>query len=354
MRILITGGCGFVGSNLAVLFKERYPSYQIICFDNLNRRGSELNLKRLLNHSIEFVHGDIRQKADLQRVGQVDLIIEAAAEPSVLAGAGGDIEYLIDTNLNGTINALYMAKLWNAGFVFLSTSRVYPYNQLEKINYTIGGTRFEIADNQTIAGLTKNGLTEAFPLEGVRSLYGATKLSSEYLIQEFCKNFGLNAVINRCGVLTGPYQMGKIDQGVVVLWMARHYWKGNLGYIGFGGEGLQVRDMLHVKDLFELVDYQVKNLKQYTGDILNVGGSTEVSVSLKELTTWCEKITGNAININKVSENRPADIPIYLTDNTKVSAATGWKPTIGTEQILTEIFQWIKENESDLRPILAN
>ena len=353
MRILITGGCGFVGSNLAMLFKERYPSYHIICFDNLNRRGSELNLRRLLNYGIEFVHGDIRQKDDLKRVGQVDLIIEAAAEPSVLAGASGDIEYLIDTNLNGTINALYMANQWKAGFIFLSTSRVYPYDQLEKIKYTVGETRFKISNNQSIEGLTENGLTESFPLEGVRSLYGATKLSSEYLIQEFCKNFGLNAVINRCGVLTGPYQMGKIDQGVVVLWMARHYWKGNLGYIGFGGEGLQVRDMLHVRDLFELVDIQVRNLKQYNGQIFNVGGSNDVSVSLKELTTWCETITGNVININKVSENRPADIPIYLTDNSKITAHTGWKPTISTEQILSEIFKWIHENEKDLRPILA-
>ena len=353
MKILITGGCGFVGSNLAMLFKERYPAYKIVCYDNLNRRGSELNLRRLLDNQIEFVHGDIRQKDDLKRVGHVDLIIEAAAEPSVLAGAGGDIEYLIDTNLNGTINALYVAKEWNAGFIFLSTSRVYPYDQLEKINYTVSETRFEIAVNQTISGVTENGLTESFPLEGVRSLYGATKLSSEYLIQEFCKTFGLNAVINRCGVLTGPYQMGKIDQGVVVLWMARHYWKGSLGYIGFGGEGLQVRDMLHVRDLFELVDYQIQHLNHYTGQIFNVGGSTQVSVSLKELTNWCEEITGNKISITKVAENRPADMPIYLTDNSKITSATGWKPTIETKQILTEIYQWIHANEKDLRPILA-
>jgi len=353
MRILITGGCGFVGSNLAMLFKDRYPAYHIICFDNLNRRGSELNLRRILNHGIEFVHGDIRQKDDLKRIGHVDLIIEAAAEPSVLAGAGGDIEYLIDTNLNGTINALYLANKLNAGFIFLSTSRVYPYDQLEKINYKKGKSRFEISSNQTIPGLTISGISESFPLEGVRSLYGATKLSSEYLIQEFCKNFGLHAVINRCGVLTGPYQMGKIDQGVVVLWMARHYWKGSLGYIGFGGEGLQVRDMLHVKDLFELVDIQIKNLKKYSGQIFNVGGSTEVSISLNELTTWCEKITGNTITINKVVENRPADIPIYITDNGKITAETGWAPKIRTEQILSEVYQWIHENEKDLRPILA-
>ena len=125
MRILITGGCGFVGTNMAMLFKDRYPEYEIIVFDNLKRRGAELNLRLLLNKGIKFVHGDIRQKDDLKSVGQFDLLIEAAAEPSVLAGSANDLEYLVDTNLNGTINALYVAKIWGAGFVYLSTSRVY-------------------------------------------------------------------------------------------------------------------------------------------------------------------------------------------------------------------------------------
>src|SRR5690606_3523819 len=121
-------------------------------------------------------------------------------------------------------------------------------------------------------------------LSGFRSLYGATKLSSEYIIQEFCQNFGLKTVINRCGVLTGPYQMGKVDQGVVVLWMAKHFWKGKLEYIGYRGEGLQVRDILHVHDLFELIDIQTKGISKYTGSIFNVGGGIEISCSLKELT----------------------------------------------------------------------
>ncbi len=353
MKILITGGCGFVGSNLAILLKTRYPTYTIICFDNLSRRGSELNLKRLLAHDIKFIHGDIRHKADLQKTGPVNLIIEAAAEPSVLAGAGSDIQYLIDTNLNGTINALYMAKEWQAGFIFLSTSRVYPINNLEKIEYTQTDNRLVIADNQTITGITNKGINENFPLVGVRSLYGATKLSSEYLIQEFAYNFGIKAVINRCGVLTGPYQMGKIDQGVVVLWMAKHFWKGNLDYIGFGGQGLQVRDILHVTDVFELVDYQIKNINTYNGNIFNVGGGSQTSISLKELTLLCQNISGNTINITSKTENRHADIPIYITDNTKITSETNWKPTIGVTQIMTEIFEWIKKDEKDLKSILA-
>lgn len=353
MRILITGGCGFVGSNLALLFKQFNPTNEVVCLDNLNRRGSELNLKRLLQYGIEFIHGDIRNKADFKKVGHAECIIEAAAEPSVLAGAGNDLEYLIDTNLNGTLNALYMAKEWNASFLFLSTSRVYPYDKLEQVNFKKTDTRFELSDNQPFIGLGVKGLSESFPLEGVRSLYGATKLASELLIKEFCQNFGLEAVINRCGVLTGPHQMGKIDQGVVVLWMARHFWKSTLGYIGFGGEGLQVRDMLHVKDLFDLLLYQLDNIGTYKGEIFNVGGSNEISVSLQELTSWCSKITGNSIFMEKVPTNRPADIPIYITDNSKITNATGWYPKIGTEQILTEIFEWIRSNEHELKPILS-
>ena len=353
MKILITGGCGFVGSNLAIQLKERYPFYEITCFDNLSRRGSELNLKRLLVDGIHFTHGDIRHKTDLLKVGAVDLIIEAAAEPSVLAGNGSDIEYLIDTNLNGTINALYMAKLWNAAFIFLSTSRVYPINNLENIAYQQTENRFVLKDDQTIDGVTKNGIAENFPLEGVRSLYGATKLSSEYLIKEFAHNFNIKAVINRCGVLTGPYQMGKIDQGVVVLWMAKHFWKGSLDYIGYGGKGLQVRDILHIKDLFELVDHQIKNIKDYNGDIFNVGGGLNTSISLKELTQFCQNITGNTISIKSKMENRSSDIPIYITDNSKITSQTKWQPTIGVEQIMTEIFDWIKNNEKDLKQILA-
>jgi CDP-paratose 2-epimerase len=353
MRILITGGCGFVGSNLAVLLKEHYSSIDIVCFDNLNRRGSEINLKRILSLGIEFVHGDVRHKEDLKRVKPVDLIIEAAAEPSVLAGSGNDIEYTIDTNLNGTINTLYVAKEWNAGFIFLSTSRVYPYDQIANINLSSTKDRFEISKNQSITGISDKGFSERFPLEGIRSIYGATKLSSEYIIQEFCKNFSMNAVINRCGVLTGPYQMGKIDQGVVVLWMARHYWKGKLGYYGFGGTGLQVRDVLHVRDLFKLIDHQIKNISQYDGNIFNVGGGTDVSVSLKELTQICENLTGNRIDIIQANEDRPGDIPVYITDNSKITAATGWKPEISVNQIMTEIYDWIHINEKDLRPILS-
>ena len=167
----------------------------------------------------------------------------------------------------------------------------------------------------------------------------------ELFIQEYKQFFGLKTVINRCGVLTGPWQMGKIDQGVVVLWIAKHFWNQPLSYIGYGGTGKQVRDMLHTDDLFRLIDWQMHHLDEINGEIFNVGGGTAISLSLNEMTTLCEEITGNKIPIKQVPENRTADIRIYITDNSKVTAKTGWKPQISPKQIFSEIYEWIKEND---------
>ncbi len=351
-NILITGGCGFVGSSLAIKFKTNYPKTNIICLDNLKRRGSELNISRLKEGGIEFFHGDIRNKEDLKAVGQVDIIIECSAEPSVLAGYNSSPEYLINTNLLGTINCLEKARKEQAAFIFLSTSRVYPIKTINKLSYVEKETRFELGDNQSIPGVSENGFGEMLSLLGPRSLYGATKLASELIIQEYIDMYGVKSVINRCGLLTGPWQFGKVDQGVVVLWVARHYWKQKLSYIGFGGEGKQVRDMLHIDDLYRLLAIQIKNLSEYNGEIFNVGGGLEVSLSLRELTALCEEITGNRIEISKEKENRQADIPFYVTDNSKISKMSGWAPRIKPQDIVKDIYSWIVTNENILKGVL--
>ncbi len=352
--ILITGGAGFVGSWLAISFKKKYPHYQIVCLDNLKRRGSELNIPRLTDVGVKFIHGDIRNKEDFESVTEnIDLIMDASAEPSVLAGIQSTPDYLLNTNLTGTINCLNFAVKNKSDFIFLSTSRVYPIEKIEEINFEERQTRFAISDTQVISGVSSKGISESFPLDGYRSLYGASKLSSELIINEYNQFYNLKTVVNRCGVLTGPWQMGKIDQGVVVLWMARHFWKKSLCYIGYGGLGKQARDMLHINDLFRLVDIQAHEMNKYSKHTFNVGGGNEVSLSLKELTVMCEKITGNRIEIEKVIESRQADIRIYITDNSKIKKISGWEPQIMPEQILQEIFEWMLNNEKSLKPILS-
>lgn len=356
-RVLITGGAGFAGSSLALLFKGHYPKSKVICFDNLKRRGSELALSRLKAAQIHFQHGDVRIKQDLldltSETGGFDLIIDCAAEPSVLAGVNGSPAYVIDTNFTGTINCLELARLNKAALIFLSTSRVYPVKALNQLLYHENETRFELSADQSTIGASKLGISEQFPLQGARSLYGASKLASELFVQEYIDSYGLKAIINRCGVLSGPWQMGKIDQGVIVLWIAKHFFGGELSYIGYGGQGKQVRDILHIKDLFELLKIQLSNLNQINGEIFNVGGGYETSVSLRELTALSQKATQNQIKISSVLEDRPNDLPIYLTDCSKVKSRLGWSPKISSSQIVTEIADWIKEHQRDLRAILG-
>lgn len=352
MIILITGGCGFVGSSIALAMKTKHPTYRIIAFDNLRRRGSELNLARLVKAGIEFEHGDVRNTEDLQNIHKADVVIEASAEPSVLAGINSTADYAINTNLVGTINALNFAKVVGAQFIFLSTSRIYPINQIEKIVVKEESTRFAMDEAFFFPGLSKAGINELFPLDGYRSIYGATKLASEIMIQEYNQFYNLKTVINRCGVLTGPWQMGKVDQGFVVLWMAKHYWKQDLAYIGFGGKGKQVRDILHINDLYRLVDQQIHQPERFNGGIYNVGGGSENSISLQELTVYCEKTTGNVITMDEVHETRKTDIPFYITDNTKITELSGWKPEIKINEIVDDIFNWIDKNKEILAPIL--
>lgn len=352
-RILITGGAGFVGSSLAILFQQHHDNCAVICLDNLKRRGSELSLSRLRKNGIEFRHGDIRNKEDLEGFGKIDWIIDCSAEPSALAGVNESPNYLLNTNLVGTINCLELARACESGLLFVSTSRVYPFHAVNSVPYYEQEHRFAWKPDHRFAGVTTNGISEEFPLNGPRTLYGATKLCSELLLREYSELYGVRTVVDRCGVLTGSWQMGKVDQGFVVLWMARHFWGGTLSYYGYGGLGKQVRDILHVADLFDLIDVQIHNWEIHNGQTYNVGGGGGNSVSLQELTFLCREVTGNTIPIQSVPESRPGDVRIYVSDYGKVRAATGWKPKRSVEDIVSEIAQWIASNQGELQPILS-
>lgn len=352
MKIVVTGGAGFVGSTLCLQLKNKYPNYEIIAFDNLKRRGSELNLIDFQKNAIAFIHGDIRNNEDLQSLGSFDVLIEASAEPSVTAGLDSDPTYVINNNLYGSINCFNACVKNKAKLIFLSTSRVYPIETIENANFIEEKTRFAFDEKQKSKGISTKGISEELSLEGARSFYGTTKLSSELFIHEYAAFYGLKSAVTRFGVIAGPRQMGKTDQGVVTLWMAKHYWKQSLKYIGYGGKGKQVRDLLHVDDLVELIDLQIHQIEKFEGKIYNVGGGIENSASLQEMTDICEKITGNKIQIDEVAETRTADLRIFITDNSKIESEIGWKPKKAVENIFTDIYLWIKENEKQLESIL--
>jgi CDP-paratose 2-epimerase len=178
------------------------------------------------------------------------------------------------------------------------------------------------------------------------------KLASELFLPEFQAFLGVDFVINRFGVLAGPGQFGKVDQGVTVLWVARYFFKKELSYIGFGENGKQVRDALHIHDFCRAVEWQMLNFEKCKNQNFNIGGGIDCSFSLLELTALCERVSGEKIVIHKVHETRSADIPLYITDNSKFTALSGWRPEKGPEDIVRDIFEWIKLNRETLKSIL--
>jgi CDP-paratose 2-epimerase len=347
VKILVTGGAGFVGANLSISLARRHDDWAVTALDNLKRRGSELNLSRLREAAIAFVHGDVRVPGDLLELGPFDAIVECSAEPSVLAGLGdGGSSYVVNTNLLGAYHCLELARRDDAYLVFLSTSRVYPVAPLNAVDYVEGERRFELSPHQRLPGVSEAGISEAFPLDGARTLYGTSKLAGELLIAEYAESFGVRAVVARCGVIAGPWQMGKVDQGVFTYWVLNHRLRRPLRYIGYGGSGKQVRDLLHIEDVVELIEEQLLDPDRWAGFTANVGGGRECSLSLVETTEICRALTGNEVPIEGTPETRPGDVPIYISDCDLLYRHTDWRPRRGPTDTLEDINRWISDHEA--------
>jgi CDP-paratose 2-epimerase len=349
--LLVTGGSGFVGASFALHWKARHPQSRVIALDNLKRRGSELNLPRLKNAGIEFIHGDVREASDLQALPRIDALVECSAEPSVLAGYQGGSRYVVDTNLLGTVNCLELVARDKADLVFLSTSRVYPIATINGLCTERDGS-YALDPAATVPGASSNGIAEQFPLHGVRSLYGTTKLASELLIAEYADIHGFRWVVDRCGVIAGPWQMGKTDQGFVLLWLSRHHWGLPLRYTGFGGQGAQVRDVLHVADLCDLVTLQLEDMDRVNGSTFNAGGGLANSSDLRGFTRLAQEVTGRSITIDADPGDRPGDLKLYITDNSLITRTTGWSPKRDLRTVFTDSFNWLCQHEEQLRAIL--
>jgi CDP-paratose 2-epimerase len=352
MRILITGGAGFVGTSLALAFRCEPEAHEVVAFDNLRRRGTESNLARLKHAGVHFVHGDVRNPADFEDIpGTFDLFIDASAEPSVQAGVRGSPHYVLGTNLVGMIHGLEFSRQRCGAVLFLSTSRVYSIEPLRTLGMSESPTRFELTPHQTYPGVTPAGIDEAFPVHLPRSFYGASKLAAEYLLQEYVHSHGLHGLINRCGVIAGPGQFGKVDQGVFTLWVAHHHFGCALRYTGFGGTGKQVRDLLHPDDLYTLIRRQLETMQRWQGETYNIGGGVRGSVSLHEFTLLCQKVMGRSVPVGHDPETSVVDVPFYVSDFGQAQAAFDWEPRIRPEAVVRGIAEWIRANESTLRPL---
>ena len=330
MKILITGGCGFVGSNLAIYFKNNAIGTKVNTLDNLSRKGALLNLDRLKKKKIKNFKKDISNYNELKNLPKYDLIVDCCAEAAV-EESKREIDKVFYTNLVGTFNILKKCTKDKAKLIFLSSSRVYSINNLRRLKKN------------------KFLVNEKFDTSGPKSLYGFSKYSSEHLIKEFSFLYKIKYIINRLGVISGPWQFGKQDQGFVSLWIWKHINRKKLSYIGFGGKGSQIRDVLHIADVCKLIAKQIKKMNSINNLTLNAGGGSKNAISLKGLTIICQKITSNKIKIFSEKNTSEYDIPYYVTNNSKVNKIYNWYPQKRVFNIIKDIYSWMISNKKILK-----
>ncbi|MBV9301235.1 MAG: NAD-dependent epimerase/dehydratase family protein [Acidobacteriaceae bacterium] len=345
MKLFITGVCGFVGSQLAASILEGLPSAEIFGIDNLLRPGSEGNRLELASKGIKFLHGDLRLRSDLEVIPACDWVIDAAANPSVLAGVDGRASprQLGEHNLAGTLNLLEYCREKRAGLVLLSTSRVYSIRDLSALPVREQGQGFVLDSAQSLPrGVTEAGLSESFPVRQPVSLYGATKLASEIMALEYGATFEFPVWIDRCGVLAGAGQFGTAEQGIFSYWLHAHSARRPLRYIGFGGHGYQVRDAFHPADLADLVLTQMRN-DPPEDPIYNAGGGASNAMSPAQLTHWCNERFGTH-QPEADTRPRPYDIPWLVMDSSRASGDLGWRPKRSLCSILEEIADHVRSH----------
>jgi CDP-paratose 2-epimerase len=345
MRILITGICGFVGSTLARGLIA--AGHQVTGFDNFIRPGSETNREPLEKMGARIITADLRNAAQMDALPPADFVVDAAANPSVLAGIDGKTSSreLVDHNLTGTINLLEYCKSHKAGFVLLSTSRVYSIGPLAALPTVIRDNALTPDTTKPLPpGLSAAGVDESFATQAPISLYGATKLASEAMALEYGETFGFPVFINRCGVLAGAGQFGRADQGIFAYWINAWLRKRPLKYLGFGGHGHQVRDCLHPRDLLPVLEKQFSSPTIPAADRLaNFAGGAASSISLKQLSDWCNSRFGPHTVVQDGTP-RPFDIGWMVLDHKKAARVWDWKPSTPTAAILEEIAQHAEQN----------
>ena len=342
-KILITGGCGVIGSNISIFLKEK--KYTVYSLDNLSRKGSSLNLSRLKKYNIQNYKIDIQDTKKILKLPKFDIILDCSALVEAKVKKE-NIKKVLSVNFFGTNNLLLKCVKDKSKIIFFSTSRVYS---IKSINNLVFNRKKLI---KKIILKEKHLINEKFDMSSPLSYYGFSKKISEELIQEYSYSFGIKYLINRFGVISGPWQFGKVEQGFLSLWLWKHLTKRKLFYKGFGGKGFQVRDILHIDDLCKIIHLQIKQINKINNQIFNIGGGKNNSIDLKSLTYLSKKITKNEIIIESKKSTDISDIPIYISNNKKVTQYYNWKPIKKISEIALDVYKWQLKNFSSLKKFM--
>jgi CDP-paratose 2-epimerase len=355
LHILVTGGCGFIGSHVALHLREKGNKVSVM--DNLVRRGGEKNLPILERHGISFLHGDVRNPEDLANLpADIELICDTSAQPSVVTGYANPL-FDIMNNGFGVLNILEYVRARRLPLIFWSSNRVYGADRLNALPRRETTTRFEYdADVWTRTPVDRrprgfdpiHGVSEEFSIDGgQRSIYGLSKLIADAACQEYAQAYDLPILVNRFGVISGIGQFGHADQGWVVWWAIAHWLNLPLTYLGWKGK--QVRDVLFVEDMLALLDRQFAQISSFRGEVFNLGGGSANAISLCEATKCMQEISSRGTSITVSEQARKGDVVLYWTDNRKAAQKLGWQPQTDLRTGFTRIFNWIRQNEVELR-----
>ena len=355
MHVLVTGGCGFIGSHVALHLREK--GHKVSAMDNLVRRGAEKNIATLERHGVSFFHGDVRNAEDLANLPSgIELICDASAQPSVVSGYANPL-FDIPNNGLGAIHILEYARPRRIPLIFWSSNRVYGADRLNALPRRETPTRFEydpdawnrLPVEQRPSGFHPvHGVSEEFSIDGgQRSIYGLSKLIADAACQEYAQAYDLPVVVNRFGVISGVGQFANADQGWVVWWAIAHWLNLPLTYLGWKGK--QVRDILFVEDMLSPLDQQLSQLATFRGEVFNLGGGAANAISLCEATKSMQEISSRSTSVTQSDQVRQADVVLYWTDNRKAARKLAWTPRTDLRTGFTRIFGWIRENEAELR-----
>ena len=330
--ILITGGCGFVGTNLAIYLQKELKNYSIYSVDILKKNYSKFNLdilkkKKIINYKI-----DITSDKFLKIKKKFDFIIDCSADPAVEDSRKNTIREF-NNNLTTTLNILEKTKKDKSNIIFISSSRVYPIIESNRKFQFRSNSRFD--ENTTT--------------NGIKSIYGYTKYASELLIEEYSYIFNIKYIINRSGIITGPLQFGKVEQGLISLWLWKHLNNLRLNYIGYGGKGSQIRDILYVDDFSLLIKKQILAFSKIKNELFCIGGGKNNSLTLKQLTEKCQKLTKKYPKIKSKPKTSKYDIPIFISSNKKIKRCYNWVPKTNIDNILKFNLNWLKKDYKKIK-----